>query len=226
VKSSDSVDFAKLMNGLGEYYGKPMSPTLADIYWNGLQQYDFVEVSSAINAHVRNADTGQFMPKIADVERYLHGNTSTRAMQAWMRVSRAAQMVGTYESVAFDDPLIHACIEDMGGWPAIGMIQDDDLPFKIKEFERRYMAYLQVPPMRQPPQRLIGIFDATNATLGYHGPRDVVMIADVERIEHEARQKALSAPVKTEELLAPDPEKQKALDALIRNHATDLGTQA
>jgi hypothetical protein len=61
-----------------------MSPMVVEIYWNGLQTYSFDEVNAAINAHVRNPDTGQFMPKIADVERFLHGNTGTRAMAAWV----------------------------------------------------------------------------------------------------------------------------------------------
>lgn len=168
--------FNALFEGVCEYYGRKASPMLAEIYWNGLQAYDFDAVNSAINAHVSNPDSGQFMPKIADVERHLHGNTSTRAMGAWNKVSRAVQEVGTYETVRFDDPLIHACIDDMGGWPAIGKIMNEELPFKIREFEKRYMAYLQIPPARKPPDVLLGLYESTNKTLGHHGDRKTVMI--------------------------------------------------
>jgi hypothetical protein len=218
-------EFKSVFEGVCEYYGKRASPMLAEIYWRGLQAYEFADVRRALDAHMHNPDTGQYMPKIADVERHLHGNTSTRAMQAWMRVSRAVQIVGTYETVAFDDPLIHACIEDMGGWPAIGMITDDELPFKIKEFEKRYAAYLQIPPMREPPDQLAGVFEKTNATLGYQKHRPVLMIADFERSESEARQKALNAPEVDDEPLPPDPEKQAQLQALIRDWTTDLSSQ-
>lgn len=176
MKSTDREEFVRMLNGLGEYYGKPMSPALADIYWNGLKNYELSEVCGAINAHVRNPDSGQFMPKIADIERFLHGNTSTRAMQAWVKVADAVQRVGTYETVKFDDPLIHACIEDMGGWPEIGKISNDELPFKIREFEKRYMAYLQIPPARKPSPALLGIYERTNKTLGYSGEREPVLI--------------------------------------------------
>ena len=183
MKSTDKQQFMQLMTGIGEYYGKQMSPMLIDIYWNGLQSYDFEAVKAAINAHVRNPDTGQFMPKIADVEKFAHGNTGTRAMQAWVKVARAVQEIGTYRTVQFDDPIIHAVIDDMGGWPAIGQIMNDELPFKIKEFEKRYMAYLQVAPVRKPPDMLLGIYDRTNRTLGYVGEMDTVLISDNREVK-------------------------------------------
>ena len=178
MKSTDMQEFSQLMHGIGEYYGKHMSDTLVEIYWNGLQAYDFEAVKAAINAHVRNPDTGQFMPKIADVEKFAHGNTGTRAMQAWVKVARAVQEIGTYRTVKFDDPLIHSVIDDMGGWPAIGQILNDELPFKIKEFEKRYMAYLQVAPVRKPPNELLGLYERVNLTLGYAGEIPTVMITD------------------------------------------------
>jgi hypothetical protein len=222
MKSSDRLDFAGLMNGLGEYYGKQISPSLADIYWNGLQQYDFTEVSAAINAHVRNTETGQFMPKIADVERYLHGSTGTRAMQAWLRVANAIQAVGTYQSVKFDDPLIHACIEDMGGWPEMGQILEDDLHFRIREFEKRYMAYLQSPPLRVISPILLGLYESHDRTLGYRGLHEPVMMSEVEQKEQALRLEAAKAqpePVKIN--LPPDPEKQAQLQALICDYGGD-----
>jgi hypothetical protein len=224
MKSSDLVDFAAMMNGLGEYYGKQISPSLTDIYWNGLQQYDFAEVSSAVNAHVRNTETGQFMPKISDVERYLHGSTGTRAMQAWLRVANAIQAVGTYETVAFDDPLIHACIEDMGGWPSMGQISNDELPFKIREFEKRYMAYLQSPPLRVIQPFLLGLYETHDRTLGYRGLHQPIMIADVEKKEQALRLGNTNAqyePVKIEP--PPDPEKLARLQAIIRDNTADDG---
>lgn len=200
MKSTDRERFTKLMVGLGEYYGKQVTPMLADIYWNGLQAYDFEAVNAAVNLHVKNTDNGQFMPKIADIERSLHGNTSTRAMQAWVKVSKAIQEVGSYQSVKFDDSLIHSVIDDMGGWPQLGQTNIDELPFKIKEFERRYMAYLQVPPMREAPPMLPGIYERTNATLGYHGSTDVKLIGNQTL---ESQRKALIRDFATDEGLQP-----------------------
>lgn len=187
-------EFNGMFEGLCAYYDRKASPMLAEIYWRGLSAYDFKDVRRAFDAHMHNADTGQFMPKIADVERYIHGNSSARSMRAWMRVANAIQRVGTYESVAFDDPLIHACIEDMGGWHQMGIIENDDLPFKIREFEKRYTAYTQVAPARTVPMRLIGIFEQTNSMLCHHDVRGAIMIADAEQAEERVRVAMLNAP--------------------------------
>ncbi len=165
MKSIEKQEFAKMLEALGEYYGKPITPAVVSIYWNGLSAYSLDEVKTAFNLHAKNPDSGQFMPKIADVEKFLHGNTSTQAMQAWLIVYNAVQQHGTYRSVSFDDPLINQVVMDMGGWPAIGLIDDDELPFKIREFEKRYMAYLQKKPDAPAPY-LLGVAAFANRKSG------------------------------------------------------------
>ena len=142
MKTQQRSAFAALMTGVGELYGKAMSPQLIAIYWEGLSDYEFDDVKRAVNLHVRNPDTGQFMPKIADVVKFLEGNTLTQAMRAWQKVNEAIKRVGTYASVVFDDPIIHAVISDMGGWQPLGMVQDEEWPFKAREFEKRYIYRL------------------------------------------------------------------------------------
>jgi hypothetical protein len=178
VKSQHRNAFAALMTGIGELYGKSMTPELVSIYWDGLHDFEFEDVKAAVNLHVRNPDTGQFMPKIADVVKFIEGNTSTKAMRAWQKVLEAARTVGTYSTVVFDDALIHACITDMGGWQAIGLITDDELPFRAREFERRYQSYCVKGPARY-PRKLVGIIDQQNAMLGYEAPSHAVLLGDV-----------------------------------------------
>lgn len=166
MKSQHLEAFTALMTGVAELYGKVMSPQLISIYWEGLKEYDFDAVKEALNLHVRNPDTGQFMPKIADVVKFAEGSTLTQAFQAWQKVMQAMHSIGTYQSVVFDDPLIHAVIADMGGWQPLGMVQDDDLPFKAREFEKRYQAYKIRPPQNY-PRKLVGVFEQTNNTNGF-----------------------------------------------------------
>lgn len=174
MKNTDRERFAALMTGIGELYGKPMSPQLIAIYWDGLKDCDFDEVKVAVNLHVRNPDTGQFMPKIADVIKFLEGNTLTQAMRAWQKVMEAMRHVGTYASVVFDDPLIHAALDDMGGWQALGKVQDDEIQFKAREFEKRYQSYKQKPPATY-PRKLFGIFEVENTRAGYPAPEPVLI---------------------------------------------------
>jgi hypothetical protein len=180
MKTQHRESFGALMTGIGELYGKSMSPELIAIYWDGLKDYEFDEVKIAINLHVRNPDTGQFMPKIADVVKFVEGGTLTQAMRAWQKVMDAVRMVGTYQTVVFDDPVIHAVISDMGGWQSIGQITDDDLPFKAREFEKRYQGYRVKPPTHY-PRKLLGIFEVTNNTLGYRDTDKPVLLGNPER---------------------------------------------
>src|SRR5262249_41248898 len=99
MTNADMTKFVKLMTGLGILYGKPMSEQLIDIYWQALQSFSFSAVKEAFNAHVRNPDTGQYLPKPADVVRYVEGTGATQALQAWSQVIRTIRSVGCYDSV-------------------------------------------------------------------------------------------------------------------------------
>lgn len=174
MENSNREQFAQMLAALAEYYGKPISPSTIEVYWSGLERFDLSDVRRAFNLHVANADTGQFMPKIADVVKFIEGNKDTAAIEAWNKVAKAIRDVGTYQSVEFNDKIIHAVISDMGGWPQIGLITEDELPFKIKEFERRYQAYL-LRGLDHYPRQLVGIFAKENAKIGYT-PADLVKI--------------------------------------------------
>ncbi len=171
--------FASLMTGTAELYGRPMSPELVSIYWEGLREFSFEDVKTAVNLHVRNPDTGQFMPKIADVVKFIEGNTLTQAMRAWQKVNEAMRRVGTYSTVVFDDPIIHAVIADMGGWVPLGMVQNEEWSFKAREFEKRYQTYKVKGPQNY-PNRLIGVFEVENGKNGFETP-DPVLIGDATK---------------------------------------------
>lgn len=44
-------------------------------------------------------------------------NLEARATPAWVKVRMAIREHGAYASIQFDDPVIHSCVEAMGGWP-------------------------------------------------------------------------------------------------------------
>jgi hypothetical protein len=166
MKKTEMSEFSKLLMGIGALYGKSMTPALIEIYWQSLQAFGFSQVKAAIHAHVNNPDTGQFLPQPADVIRYLQGSSESRGLQAWSRVLRAIQQVGCYSSVIFDDPLIHAVIDDMGGWIQLGKLQEKDIPFRAQEFVKRYMGFVLNPPKSYPKQ-LTGLVEHQNNCMGY-----------------------------------------------------------
>ena len=158
--------FSDMLQAVAEYCGKPLSPGVIAIYWQGLKDLDLPAVRHALNAHVQNPDTGQFMPKIADVRRMLGGTTQDSALRAWAKVDKAVRHIGPYASVAFDDALIHRVLHDMGGWVGLSGKAEDEWPFVAKEFENRYRGYAMRNERPEYPPVLTGISEAENVRRG------------------------------------------------------------
>ncbi|WP_281545870.1 DUF6475 domain-containing protein [Grimontia sp. SpTr1] len=155
------------------YMREPLSRPMLGIYWQALRDYDLEDVRRALDMHVRNPDTGQFFPKPADVIRQLDGNTQTRGEQAWSKLAGAIQSVGAWQSVVFDDALIHQVVMEMGGWVTFCHTDMSELPYRHNEFVRRYQSYTNKPPSEY-PKKLIGISEANNTQSGH--PVDAPMV--------------------------------------------------
>jgi hypothetical protein len=66
------------MNATTEYYGKQnLSDVVIEMYFNGLLEYSFDHVKHAISRHMRDANSGQWLPKVADLIRHIEGGQVT-----------------------------------------------------------------------------------------------------------------------------------------------------
>jgi len=180
MQQADYDDFFAMMEATAQMYGKEISPATVEIWFRALQAYDLTAVRAGLNRHVQNPDTGQFMPKPADVVRMLAGTTQDGAMAAWAKADRALRGIGPYQSVVFDDPVIHTVIADMGGWVAIGNKTERDWPFVAREFENRYRAYRTAGQLDAYPPVLVGIAQAQNESQDLP-VSDPVLIGDREQ---------------------------------------------
>jgi len=159
--------FAQIMTMLADYYDKEVSKAKATMYWEGLKQYDLEAVEKAFKMHAASPDeNSRWFPKIADLLKYIEGNTEDKAQLAWSKVDKAIRQVGTYTDVVFDDPIIHAVIVDMGGWYLLGEKDDEAWPFVAKEFVTRYRGYKQKTQQPEYPARLVGLANTYNASHG------------------------------------------------------------
>lgn len=163
---SEKIEFAKTLFAVAEYYGKELSTGVVDLYWQGLREYDLAAVQKALWTHARNPDTGQFMPKIADIAKVMQGRTGDQAAIAWSKVNTAVRQVGTYADVVFDDPVIHRVLADMGGWTLLGVKSEDEWPFVARDFENRYRGYRMRDEKPEYNPVLIGIANAHNGQEG------------------------------------------------------------
>jgi hypothetical protein len=186
-------EFARTLTAVADYYGKELAESVIDVWWNGLREYDLAAVQKALWAHVRNPDTGQFMPKIADVAKGTQGRTDDQAAVAWSKVDQAVRRVGTYQCVVFDDPVIHRVLLDMGGWVYIGGKDEKEWPFVAKEFQNRYRGYRMRDEVPEYPPVLIGLANAHNSKQGFR-ENPPILIGD-ERKASAVRLGGTTAPL-------------------------------
>lgn len=173
--------FATLLTGLADYYKQDISRAVLGLYWEGLRQFDYNAVEKACWAHTQNPDSGMWMPKVADIVKMVSGRTDDQAKVAWAKVDRAVRSVpGVGASVAFDDPLIHRVIADMGGWASFGNKKEDEWPFVAKEFENRYRGFRARGEVPAYPHRLIGIYESGNSSAGQASRPETYLIGHRE----------------------------------------------
>jgi hypothetical protein len=150
-----------------------------------LRKYDIEDIESAIHRHLANPDTGQFLPKIADIVRMIDGSTQDSAARAWSVLEEGLQRVGTYRDIVFADPIIHRVVHDMGGWISLGQKNVKEWPFVAKEFQERYRAYRGRGETPEYPKVLSGTVNGSNRSGGYaleppeyFGPRDACLAVE------------------------------------------------
>lgn len=180
MKISDQPQFAATLSGVYAMYKNDLSDALISIWWETCKSFDFSAVSEAFTRHCMNPDNGQYLPKPADIIRLLGGTSQDGGLIAWAKVDRALRSVGTYQTVVFDDPIIHAVIMDMGGWVSLGTKSEDEWPFVGKEFQNRYRGYRLQGGVREYVKSLVGLAEAQNSQNGMRS-QPPVLIGDTPK---------------------------------------------
>lgn len=143
MQSDEFDSFSKLIAAEAEIRGvKPLSEGAILLWWQRLERFDFDRVRDAMQRHAEDGERGRFMPQPADLMRYLEGTASDRAMLAWGKTLEAMSSVGAYSDVVFDDPAIHAVVDDLGGWPKLCRTETKDLGYVQHRFTESYRAYV------------------------------------------------------------------------------------
>lgn len=167
MQPADRKQFAELLTQALAFYRQDVTTFTLEVWWNACLAFDLEQVRKALTAHALDPDRGQFAPKPADLVRQLRGTHTDRALLAWGMVFEAMGSVGAYRSPDLGDPVAHAVIVDMGGWPAICRSDLDALPFTQKRFCDTYRTLSARGDVRSMPQRLIGESEAENAAAGF-----------------------------------------------------------
>ena len=180
MRDSEKLRFGEALTDVMGFYKQDVSPFALSVWWQACQGFDFEQVAKAMTAHAMDPDRGQFAPKPADIVRQLSGTRTDKAMLAWGKAFDAASRVGAYTDVVFDDPAIHAAIEDLGGWPKFCRTETAELSYLQHRFSESYRAYVGRESFDF-PRRLTGDRspDEVYAKRGLPAPKPAV-IGDIE----------------------------------------------
>jgi hypothetical protein len=165
MKAQDKAGFKDLMTGALAFYKQDVSTFSLSVWWQACEPFSLEQVTKAFTAHAIDAERGRFPPMPADIVKHLQGTQTDRGLMAWGKVLEGIQRVGAYQSVGFDDPAIHAAVEDLGGWGAVCRGTMAELPHLQRRFTESHRAYAG----RQGfafPAYLIGEHEASNRTAG------------------------------------------------------------
>lgn len=178
----DRKRFVQLITDVLAFYRQDVSDFAVSVWWEACKPFDFEQVSKALTAHALDPERGQFAPKPADIVRVLAGTPTDRALMAWGKVYGAIGSVGAYRDVVFDDPIIHAVVEELGGWPAVCRTKTAELGWLQHRFTEAYRAYARLPEVRDYPRVLAGDRSSNDVyAMRSLPPPKPEVVGDVER---------------------------------------------
>ncbi len=177
MQQHEAKKFRAMLEGVYSFWDKPLTDFQLEVWWQALAKYDYAPVADAFTRYVGAPDaSSRFLPKPADIALLLDGSRVDTAVLAWAKVEKAIARVGSYQTTVFDDAVIHAAIDRMGGWVKLSIVTNDELPFKRNEFLAQYKAVKSLPRFDYPPS-LMGMHDLENVGKGYK-PKTPVMIGN------------------------------------------------
>ena len=179
---------SQFLNDMFEYYGKPPKSGALRIYRRALEGIQIEQLYNMFDKHIADPDSGQFIPKVADLVKVSSGTKSGNALAAWDKVYRAISEIGPYSTFTLDDPWAMRCIEEIGGFQRLCELTDDDLKFKANEFTKLYESHRAQGKPSDYPSKIKGIVELENKS-----EEDVLLVGDkrwAERNLENGKQRA------------------------------------
>jgi hypothetical protein len=165
VTEHDSERFATLLAGMGEVYNQTVSPLRITIYFKALVEYEFEQINAAVMRHIQ---TSKFFASPADLREHIDGSDVDREGVAWNAITSAIAVVGPWQSVIVEDPVVAAAIcLTFGSW--VGAcetrreLHEAQWHARRKDFGSAIRSARRDPQIRRGgPRLLTGIADAEN----------------------------------------------------------------
>jgi len=159
-------EFKNLYDAVYAMYKRPSdpepNPVVYELFYESIKSLGFDAVKKGFSVHIQSPDNGKWMPKPADIIRIIEGTSQDTAHIAWSKVRKSISVVGSYQTVVFDDPIIHRVIQDMGGWIRICGLNEKDISYTGHEFKNRYQAFKNQGEVPDYPAKLSGLHEGEN----------------------------------------------------------------
>ena len=110
----DKSIFTNLMVSIGAFYGKAISPSRIDCYWQMFKKFEVKHLKQPFNPHILDSDDGQYFEKLSDLLRFIAWDPDTKAEQAWRVVECLFRSQACYESFVLSNPITSLVLEEMG----------------------------------------------------------------------------------------------------------------
>lgn len=157
----DKGKFKEGMSVLCEMFSREPSKFLLQGYYMVLQSLTEEQFERAIENILADRKYNK-LPLPAEIKEMVLGKAEDKAIMALDKLEKGMARIGKYNSAVFDDPLIHAVVETMGGWIKLCSMEWEEWKFARKDFERIYKAYMANFDRINIPTRLIGISEHQN----------------------------------------------------------------
>lgn len=94
MHDSDYQNFCETLVSTAAVFGKELAATSIGIYWQVLKPLSIEDFNSAVRLHLSDPETGQFMPKPADIMKHSNRGVSSRqigneqAREKWLALKK------------------------------------------------------------------------------------------------------------------------------------------
>lgn len=222
MEISDQEKFAKMWAAVrNDVYDKPVSGTGLNLIFNTLKRFSIEQVREAIQLHVNDTQNGNFPITPAHVVAQIEGRGDERAGAAWRKLYGAIGSIGNYADVVFEDPIVHAIVDNEGGWVHVSLMTEEELKFMQARFNKQYTAYVSKSGQFEYPRVLRGSTNADRAAKGLEliapetvGDRDKCRLVYRGGVETTLE---IGRPKTMVEFLEPEPERDN--EAGLKNVA-------
>lgn len=186
MTENDDETFAGLIALLGEAFIS-VEDKKAELYFKMLKDKTIQEIEAGVKTIIRTRTTATF-PKVAEILTAIEGSVEDKAQAALGSLEMALHKHGHYDTVIFDDKIIHMAVQRLGGWIDIYEKWADlrQWEFSKRDFIHIY-GTLSKHPSASYPAKLIGQGEIDNQRYPEHIPKPILIGAEQKLIKGMGR---------------------------------------